>query len=276
MKNVFWGELAHLLSAFQTQLDGLSHPMFKSSQDWTKSHSKTFSTSVSRNREGEAVYSYAVDGKERLNVRTNAKSLPQDGSLGSFWVEGMTSPEPLTLKALFECPEKAEPIKELWACMLKDFTLDSANKRAIHNAWSNRAKKEPQSLQREEREAAVEQITEMSERLVTAEEKPTTPVDREYKIERNADRDLQFKGRLLASVPSGWHMGRRHVYAVFRTVGGKHVFLKRGESVMPGEVSRNEVKVSQEMAECVDFFGFDALAKALYGRLELDTVEKLD
>src|SRR6202167_3393307 len=117
-------------------------------------------------------------------------------------------------------------------------------------------------------------------------------VQKEHIVTRDGKADLRFTGVLLASAaPASAPEGRWEEYRIYLTNGGKHVFSKVTRAVLVKEGDTHEAEVfdpspssvpsqlmrsARELARArpltwkdaaVAFFGYDALAKALYRKL---------
>ena len=90
-----------------------------------------------------------------------------------------------------------------------------------------------------------------------------------FRIHRNDQADLRFKGKLAAHAQSTMRQGRQHLYSVFVTPSGKAVAIKEGLSVWLNERNLAEVAVLGRVEDCVSFFGYNGLAKAIYQQLGL-------
>lgn len=109
-------------------------------------------------------------------------------------------------------------------------------------------------------------------------EVPAAPADeyRTYLVRRQEQPDVRFKGKLIASADTYPRNGRQHHAKVFQTPGGKFVGLKLGTSMWPGESDRAIVQVADTAQDLVAFFGYNALAKALYSQLSLTHEEVVE
>lgn len=90
-----------------------------------------------------------------------------------------------------------------------------------------------------------------------------------YRVQRVDQADLRFKGKLAAYAQSQLRQGRQHLYSVFLTPSGKVVAIKEGLSVWLNERNLAEVRVFDRVEDCVPFFGYNGLAKAVYQQLSL-------
>ncbi len=100
-----------------------------------------------------------------------------------------------------------------------------------------------------------------------ADQKAEADPHRWYRVARVGQPDLRFKGQRVAYVQTPLRQGRQHVYSLYATPSGKHVAIKEGLSVWLNERNIVEVKVLEKLEECVDFFGYSGLAKALYQQI---------
>jgi hypothetical protein len=128
----------------------------------------------------------------------------------------------------------------------------------------------------------------MWSRLPELDDDDDIGVEREHLVPRDDQADLKFSGTLLASVaPSDAPRGRWKEYRVYRTTSGKHVFSSVGRSVLEGERDKFKAEVFSPKSPvaacgqtwdkaCIEFFGYDALAKLLYRKLHIAFEERID
>lgn len=95
-------------------------------------------------------------------------------------------------------------------------------------------------------------------------------------VRRPGERDLSFEGKLLTTARTPFFRQRRKLYMVFQTRSGRYIGIKIGETMRLGESNRVKVQVANELSALTDFFGSDALAKALYARLGVTHLEIID
>jgi hypothetical protein len=98
----------------------------------------------------------------------------------------------------------------------------------------------------------------------------------EVLIRRPGERDLRFKGELLAGVRTTPGLVRGWDLRVYRTAAGKFVAIQAGLSSILGECDRVEVKVLDRLEDVTGFFGATNRAKALYRDLNLSFEEYLE
>jgi hypothetical protein len=137
---------------------------------------------------------------------------------------------------------------------------------------------------------------EMQQRLPKLDDDDDVGVEKEFTVTRDGDRDLKFRGTLLASAaPECRGQERWREYRVYKTVGGKYVLSRVGRSVLHNERDKFEAfmwnsdqpgteygdllsgpreKVLSDVL--VDFFKLDQLAKQLYAKLNIDTTTRID
>lgn len=276
MKNQLWGELAHLMSDFQRQVEGLMGPSAKLSRFPFNRQTQHISIGVSSDRTGKYTHTYTVNQEPVLQVVILPESLCKDGVIGTYQVKGMAEPKTLELRNLYDAPDEAAEIVEFWGMLMRDVALSPIHKGMLSRAWACLLKEKPETLLKPEEQSIPETKGKREPEAAASQGTPMTDDHRLYVLERHDERPLKFEGKVLAAVQSSWHMGRRKTLWVFKTRGGKFVFVKAGESVVPGEVRRNEVSVGSSVEECVSFFGHSTLPNALYARLGLDTSETID
>jgi hypothetical protein len=137
---------------------------------------------------------------------------------------------------------------------------------------------------------------EMLQRLPKLDDDDDVGVEKEYRVTRDNGPDFKFQGTLLASAaPDCYGQDRWREYRVYKTVGGTYVFSKIGRSVLIDERDKFEaetwthdphVRIGAGKAgglreyewtdAAVGFFKFDQLAKQLYGKLNIDSAERID
>jgi|SRR5215469_14184146 len=109
--------------------------------------------------------------------------------------------------------------------------------------------------------------------------------DTMIRLKRDGERDLKFRGELIAKVGNSWDKasgdysgstGRKSVYRLYRTASGKFVAASEGLTQWQGEHDRYDAKVCETEAEVMEFFGHNRLAKELYEAADLDTSEVID
>jgi hypothetical protein len=150
----------------------------------------------------------------------------------------------------------------------------------------------PKDKERSPRKEVSEAKIRMQNRLPVLDDDPDVGVQKEQIVIRDGKADLAFTGTLLASAaPPSAPKGQWHEYRVYETNGGKHVFSKVTRSVFAEEHDTHEAEVfdpspssvpsqllrsARDLARsrpltwtdaAVSFFGYDALAKALYRKL---------
>lgn len=133
--------------------------------------------------------------------------------------------------------------------------------------------------------------------MTDGESAPKAPLKRkkepqEFVIRRTYDRDLKFRGWLVAE-SSSWNgmtpkPKRWKEWRLYETVGGKWVCDKAGLSNEPNEVERHEVEIVDPKGRGTgmahvpardaikEFFGRDALAKELYDKAGIEDVEVIE
>ena len=98
---------------------------------------------------------------------------------------------------------------------------------------------------------------------------------RNHRVARDGQPDLAFRGKLLASARSAHWNGRAWVLEVYETPGGNYVTVKRGLSLLPGEIDTAQAFVTNTKGEIPAALGYSRLAKTLYASLGLDAVESV-
>jgi hypothetical protein len=143
---------------------------------------------------------------------------------------------------------------------------------------------------------------EMLSRLPKLDDDDEVGVEKEHVVPVDGSPDLRFQGTLLASTAPKTITGDRwREYRVYRTCGGNYVFSKIGRSLLENERDIFEALVwkpskdqvaeyderanstvlkgyrSKELAEAAaEYFKFDAMAKQLYAKLDLDVSRRVE
>lgn len=93
-------------------------------------------------------------------------------------------------------------------------------------------------------------------------------------------RDVRFKGVELASASSHNYQGPRSSrwteFDLYRTAGGKFVCHRVNKTCWAGETDSYTVRVVDNHAEVVDWFGVSDLAKELYKEAGIEFVEDVE
>lgn len=98
----------------------------------------------------------------------------------------------------------------------------------------------------------------------------------EFRVERDGDSDLVFRGTQLAWVSSGNHDAPRWTeLTVYRTEGGKYVCERVGCTEVEGEKDRCSGAVSDDIDGVIKFFKFGSLSKALYKKAGIETATRV-
>ncbi len=105
-------------------------------------------------------------------------------------------------------------------------------------------------------------------------------------LKRDNDRDLRFKGELVASVASSpnnaagsnWsrQTGRWSELRLYKTASGKFVAGQVGRTQWQGEHDRYSAEVCDTEADIIAFFGTGWLAKDLYAEAGIECVEYIN
>lgn len=138
--------------------------------------------------------------------------------------------------------------------------------------WLRNTKDLPESIG-QAHEAVKQGLTNMGIEVLDALEVETDFSPKE--IARDNQPDLVFNGRVIASKTAPFRNSRNTVYTVYETDTGKIVAVKTGQSLLPGEHTRNDTKVCQSLAEIVELFGFNFTTKEMYSQLGIDAVERI-
>lgn len=138
--------------------------------------------------------------------------------------------------------------------------------------WLRSAKGLPESIE-QAHEAVKQGLTNMGLEVLDALELETEFSAKE--IARDNQPDLVFNGRVIASKTAPFRNSRNTVYTVYETDTGKIVAVKTGQSLLPGEHTRNETKVCQYLDEIVELFGFNFTTKEMYAQLGVNAVERI-
>ena len=132
---------------------------------------------------------------------------------------------------------------------------------------------------------------EMLDQLPKMDDDDDIGEEREHIVPRDDERDLKFRGVLLASAaPSDHKNGRWTELRAYRTSGENYVYARVGRSINEGERDKFEASVYDPTdtfvsrvpsndswsASAQKFFGYSTLAKELYRDLQLDTNELID
>lgn len=99
---------------------------------------------------------------------------------------------------------------------------------------------------------------------------------RAYQLHNDNAPDVRCEAKVLGQVNRPFMNLRSEIFTVLETKGGKKLAVKTGLSMVPGERSRQSVKVAESDADVVEFFGHGRLAKELYETINLDTTQQVD
>lgn len=119
---------------------------------------------------------------------------------------------------------------------------------------------------------AKEPSSEVADSKETPQPAPTQEAVNEYQwyvVRRANQKDLKFKGKLLATGRTAFRQGRQYVLSVFETPSGKIVAVKEGLSMWLNERDITDVGIFESLQELPAFFGYGALAKAIYLKVGL-------
>ena len=104
-------------------------------------------------------------------------------------------------------------------------------------------------------------------------------------LENDNAPDVRFNGELVAKTSSSpdtassyfsGSTGRYTILSLYKTAGGKFVAHKIGVTQWQGERDRNTVKVCENVAEVVEFFGHGWLAKDLYFEAGITDIQEVE
>jgi hypothetical protein len=134
---------------------------------------------------------------------------------------------------------------------------------------------------------------EMYAQLPKLEDDDKIGIEMQHVVQRDGEPDLSFVGTLLASAaPTNYGQERWREYRVYQTTGGTYVFSRVGRSILPNERDKFEAHTWNQRelrnlmnpsllgealrSALTDYFKFDALAKQLYAKLNVDTSQRID
>lgn len=97
-----------------------------------------------------------------------------------------------------------------------------------------------------------------------------------FTLERDNDRDIRFKGELIATARSRESGGRWTELALYKTQGGTFICHQIGRTMWGRERDRFSAAICRSNEEIINFFGLRWLAKELYGEAGIDTAQQVD
>lgn len=121
----------------------------------------------------------------------------------------------------------------------------------------------------EEKEVSSEAAASTKESPPSAPTQETVNEYQWYVVRRANQKDLKFKGRTLATGRTAFRQGRQYVLSVFETPSGKIVAIKEGLTMWLNERDITDVGIFESIQELPGFFGYGALAKAIYLKIGL-------